>query len=335
MAGSAGPKQVPTALDRSPTGFASASRRRYKAETQRLPKPDPMTSTPTVLQPASGAETLSDLRVEIDRIDAAMHASLIERGEIIDRLIAVKARAGGGSAFRPDREASMMRRIAERHRGRLPLDTVEGIWRIIISTFTHVQAAYAVHADSSAGDAAMRDSARFHFGFTVPLRTHDGPAAVIAAVREAGADLGLVRLHGGLTAGAWWRLLAGPEAPKVIARLPFVERPDHPAGMPVFVVAMPSAAAPATEVLLHDVWVDRWRESIPAAVAALDGEILEQAAADGGLSLLVALPGRGSDFVEASAAALHDRLAPTAGDVRVGAVGSHAARYDFTCPVPA
>ena len=33
---------------------------------------------------------LADLRKEIDRIDEAMHGLLMERGEIIDRLIAVK-----------------------------------------------------------------------------------------------------------------------------------------------------------------------------------------------------------------------------------------------------
>ena len=33
---------------------------------------------------------LTDLRKEIDRIDEAMHRLLMERGEIIDRLIAVK-----------------------------------------------------------------------------------------------------------------------------------------------------------------------------------------------------------------------------------------------------
>ena len=36
------------------------------------------------------APSLADLRKEIDRIDEAMHKLLIERGDIIDRLIAVK-----------------------------------------------------------------------------------------------------------------------------------------------------------------------------------------------------------------------------------------------------
>ena len=80
----------------------------------------------------------------------------------------------------------MMKRLALRHKGLLPLDTIEGIWRIIIATFTYVQANYAVHADVSGGDAAMRDSARFHFGFTVPFVTHEDARAVIAAVAELG-----------------------------------------------------------------------------------------------------------------------------------------------------
>ena len=126
--------------------------------------------------------TLADLRVEIDRIDKQMHELLMERGRVIDRLIEIKTRQGGGSAFRPAREASMMRALVERHRGLLPLDTVEGIWRVIISTFTYVQAPYSVHVDVSGGDAAMRDSARFHFGFTTPCAPHFGTTEVIQAV---------------------------------------------------------------------------------------------------------------------------------------------------------
>ena len=68
--------------------------------------------------------TLADLRREIDRIDEGMHRLLMERGDIIDTLIATKKTAESGSAFRPAREADMMRRLVERHKGLLPLDTV-------------------------------------------------------------------------------------------------------------------------------------------------------------------------------------------------------------------
>ncbi len=266
---------------------------------------------------------LGEMRQNIDRIDLAMHELLIERGEIIDRLIEIKARQGGGSAFRPGREASMMRALAERHRGLLPLDTVEGIWRIIISTFTYVQANYSVHADVANGDAAMRDSVRFHFGFTVPLVFHNGPSAVIAAVAGSQGDLGMVRLDSGPASGAWWTALAGQSAPKIIARLPFVERPDHPAGMPVFIISKPLAEAAATEVRIIMVTLDRWREGIALAIARCGGEILENAASGIGLSLLVAIPG--STDEDALRQALR---AAGAGDIRIADAGSHASRFE-------
>jgi len=46
-------------------------------------------------------------------------------------------------------------------------------------------------------------------------------------------------------------------APKIIARLPFVERPDHPAGMPAFVIAQPLADGAARDVVIESVALDR------------------------------------------------------------------------------
>src|SRR3982074_3096516 len=109
----------------------------------------------------SDVPSLADLRRKIDRIDEAMHGLLMERGDIINRLIAVKRTQETGTAFRPAREADMMRRLVDRHKGILPLDTAESIWRVIIATFTFVQAPFSVHADLSSGDAHMPPSRRF------------------------------------------------------------------------------------------------------------------------------------------------------------------------------
>ena len=272
------------------------------------------------MSPRSPDETLADLRVEIDRIDLAMHRALIERGHIIERLIAAKARQGGGSAFRPGREAAMMRALAERHEGPLPLDTVESIWRIVISTFTFVQANYAVHADTSGGDPAMRDTARFHFGFSVPFVAHHGAGGVVDAVTDAANDLGLLRVEG--TSGAWWQALVEPGAPKVIARLPFVERPNHPAGMPVFVISRPLADAAAREVVLHALTLERWHGGLPGAIGALGGEVIASAAVAAGLSVLVALPG-----IVTTARLREDLHYAGVPFLASAEAGSHAARY--------
>ena len=275
------------------------------------------------MEPA--AATLAGLRVEIDRIDSELHALLMERGRIIDSLIAIKTRQGGGSAFRPAREAAMMRALVERHQGHLPLDTVESIWRIIISTFTYIQSPYKVHVDVSRGDAAIRDSARFHFGFTVPCVPHMSALGVMEAVRDADGDLGMFALDGGPGAGAWWMRLAPPAAPKVIARLPFVERADHPAGMPVFVIAKPLVDGGARQVVLEAATLDRWRGGYPRAIADIGGEIIGNAADGVGLSLLIARPGELADG--AAGQALREA---GAADVRTLEVGSHAGRFDAT-----
>ena len=115
---------------------------------------------------------------------------------------------------------------------------------MIIATFTYVQAPFRVHADFSAGEPAMRDCERFHFGFTVPLgrpygsRRASSPRwprrrATSASSRSRGD-----RRRRSLVGGARRRY----EAPKIIARLPFVEREDHPAGLPVFAIS-PEAAS--------------------------------------------------------------------------------------------
>jgi chorismate mutase len=239
------------------------------------------------------APSLADLRQEIDRIDEAMHRLLMERGTIIDRLIASKkaSEAGLSSAFRPGREASMRKALAERHQGLLPLDTVEGIWRVIIGTFTYVQSHYSVHADVSAGDAPMRDTARFHFGFTVPYITHPSAAAVIEAVASSRGDLGIFRLDQGATSGAWWRTLADKRRPKIIARLPFIERPDHPAGTPVFVISKPLTDAAVRDVVLYAAQFERWHKGANEALIQLGGEVVASAADTNGLSELIAVPG--------------------------------------------
>ena len=266
-------------------------------------------------------ETLADLRVEIDCIDSELHQLLIKRGEIIHRLIEAKQRQGGGSAFRPGREADMMRGLVARHQGLLPLDTVESIWRIIISTFTYVQSPYNVHADISGGDGAMRDCCRFHFGFTVPYVAHEGVASVIEAVAKSSGDLGLVRVEA--DAGSWWRQLEDPSAPKIIARLPFVERPDHPAGMPLFVIAQPLAEAAVRDVCLYAVSLDGWKGAAPSRLDAIAADFIAAAPDSGKTSLLVAVDGALTPQQLREALAAAGAIAP-----RIAEVGGHAARFE-------
>ncbi|HTO79790.1 MAG TPA: hypothetical protein VMJ31_08460, partial [Methylocystis sp.] len=110
---------------------------------------------------------------------------------------------------------------------------------------------------------------------------------------------------------------------KIIARLPFVERPDHPAGLPVFVIAKPGAEAAAQDIALIALSLPRWTHDAPAAVAAAKGEILASAPVSSGHSLLVALP---TAEAERLPAALRGAGFSGAG---IEPIGGHSARFEM------
>lgn len=221
---------------------------------------------------------LAKLRDKIDAIDAEMHSLLIKRGTVIDSLIKTKGAARPGAAFRPGREADMMRRIVARHKGALPLATVEHIWREIISTFTRMQADFGVVIDASVEPERMRDLARFVFGFSVSVKPVTSAEKVIAAVAEAN-DLGLIARA---AKGAWWRGLVGAKAPKIMALLPFIAAKKRPVDLPAFVISPPLADPTPFDINAFAITVDGSFKGVKG------GEILAAAGKD----VLFAMPGR-------------------------------------------
>ena len=197
------------------------------------------------------ARTLKALRDRIDDTDARMHGLLIERGAVIEELIRIKGTSRPGAAFRPMREADMMRRLVARHSGHLPLVTIEHIWREIITTFTlHAERRSTSPSIRRSKPDRMRDLARFVFGFSVDLVPLDGAGAVIDNVAATG-NLGLVARK---AKGAWWLGLAGGKA-RIIALVPFIESPERPATLPAFVVSPPLTDETAADVAAYAVTV--------------------------------------------------------------------------------
>ena len=167
----------------------------------------------------------------------------------------------------------------------------------------------------------MRDSARFHFGFTVPFVPHMGAASVVEAVSESKGDLGLVPSFAVAGAGPWWTALEFDAAPKIIARLPFVERANHPAAMPVFVISRVAADAMVTETEVWSVRVSGWSAASVDRLAELADVIAVPDRAFDGAALLISIARGGIDgAAEALVAAGASIRSKTL-------VGSHATRY--------
>jgi hypothetical protein len=131
----------------------------------------------------------------------------------------------------------------------------------------------------------------------------------------------------GASAGIWWQDLIGPDRPKIIARLPFIERPDHPAGTPVYCIAKPLADAAVREIVLYAARVERWSDAMRAELGRHLAEVSASAANGSHLSLLVAASG------EVEQSVIRNALEP-AGLVDFAEIGSHAARFSVKSARP-
>ena len=242
---------------------------------------------------------LAEIRRRIDAIDEDVHRLLIERGRVIDALIRIKGTSRPAGAFRPAREAEMMRRLVLRHEGGLPLATVEHIWREIITTFTAMQAPFGVIAGPAADPLAMRDLVRFYVGFSVEVTGAARVADALARVADPGHDIAVVAADAG---GRWWAPLMGARAPKVFAKLPFIETAARPALPSAYVVGPPLADGAAPDVRLLAV---AGAGDLSGALAALGGRIVRAAEED----WLVELPESvGDDDLAAEVEARAGRL---------------------------
>jgi chorismate mutase/prephenate dehydratase len=168
---------------------------------------------------------LADLRRHIDEIDDRMHDLLIERAELVAQVTASKT-AGDVAFYQPAREAQILRRLAARHRGALPVATVMRIWREMLSATVRLETPFAVAVFAPADAQGFWDLARDHYGSCAPISAYRSIGQVIRAVTEGAAAVGILPMPEEGETDPWWRHLASQDAdaPRVIARLPFGAR---------------------------------------------------------------------------------------------------------------
>ena len=169
----------------------------------------------------AGSGSLETLRREIDEIDDSMHDLLMRRAEIVRRIGALKG-PNNPILYRPEREAQLLRRLVERHRGELPVMAVVRIWREILTASTRLQGDFSLAVWRSDTDATVWQVARSHFGSDVPATPYNSVSQVINAVTRGEASIGLLPAPQQDDAASWWPTLLGEDVPRVVSRLPFL-----------------------------------------------------------------------------------------------------------------
>ncbi|MAJ92882.1 MAG: chorismate mutase [Rhodospirillaceae bacterium] len=170
---------------------------------------------------SDGKPNLAALREELDSIDNALHDLLMRRAAIA---AGVRASKGDAPVWRPAREAQILRRLMTRHTGPFPRATIIQLWREIVSAMVRLQGEFAVAVYAQDGERLCRDMARDHFGGETPLSLHSSARAVLNAVQEGTATVGVLPIPEDSEEAPWWPTLAGIARGgnvSVCARLPF------------------------------------------------------------------------------------------------------------------
>jgi chorismate mutase/prephenate dehydratase len=146
--------------------------------------------------PPVQAQSLEEIRREIDGIDDAILKLVSERLAMIDRVRAVKngAESGPASPMRPAREAAILRRIIDAAGDRVPAELCFKLWRALISAATQRQATLRVHGSTGLFTSANAQVLiREYFGPAI-LADHPGEAMTLQAVAANRGDVAAVAL---------------------------------------------------------------------------------------------------------------------------------------------
>jgi chorismate mutase len=156
------------------------------------------------------------LRARLDELDDKIHDLLIDRARVVESV----AQSGKPSAFRPGREAAILRRLLARHTGKLPPQTLVRMWRELLAGTTAMQTGVTVAVFDPAPDGTLQAVAREHFGVLTPVIVRQSANAALQEVRDGAASVAVLPFP--TEATAWWAALT-EVTPRlhIIARLPF------------------------------------------------------------------------------------------------------------------
>jgi chorismate mutase / prephenate dehydratase len=217
---------------------------------------------------------LPALRAELDRIDTAIHGLLMQRAKVVEHV----ARSGKPAAFRPGREASIIRRLLSDHQGSLPPVTLVRIWRELLAGTTAMQGGFSLAVCDPDHGAPVTQLAREHFGALTPLRTYPSAGQALVDVSQGIGSAAVLAFPS--EGDTWWMALPYHE-PRlyVVAMLPFWKpRPEgFPPAQALVIGSTPADLSGHDQTLIGlecDTDVSRARLSSALTAAGLQSETM-------------------------------------------------------------
>jgi chorismate mutase len=183
---------------------------------------------------------MEDIRLEIDRVDTALLGLIADRMELAQ---AVRRAKSGVDVWRPSREESHVRHLAELAKGTSP-DLVSHIWAELTSASLSLQGPICLHIALSGDSLSDGKLVRDRFGASIPVKNYPTASHALAAAHADPEGVAVLPAPGGMN--NWWTSL-GPNGAasnmSILAALPRIGNWSWPTAVAVSKAAcLPSGA---------------------------------------------------------------------------------------------
>ncbi len=149
---------------------------------------------------------IEQVRVEIDRVDKALLGLIAERLELAG---AVRRAKSGARVWRPSREESHVRELAEATED-TPAELVSRIWAELMSASLALQGPMKLHIALEGDALEVWSLVRDRFGAAIPAMSYPTASSALAAAYGDDEGVAVLPAPGGMN--SWWTALGAKGA---------------------------------------------------------------------------------------------------------------------------
>ena len=175
---------------------------------------------------------------KVEELDDKIHSLLMERTDLITSL---NQDAKVLNILSLGREASMIKKIVERHEGKFPLNVLTKIFREIYCTSVSLDGDFNIAVYSNEGSKKYVALAKEYFGSNINYDGYGSLSQVINAVVSEEANLGVISCYNQSNISPWWTAFdarSESKSPRIVAKLPFISNQDETNKVEAYVVSM-------------------------------------------------------------------------------------------------
>lgn len=181
---------------------------------------------------------VKDILGKVEEIDNKVHDLLMERTDLITSL---SQDAKVLNILSLGREASMIKKIVDRHKGSFPLTVLTRIFREIYCTSVSIDGDFSIAVYSNEGSKKYVSVAKEHFGSNINYDGYGSLSQVINAVVSGDANLGVISCYNESNLSPWWATFdarVDSTSPRIVAKLPFLSNEDESNKVEAYVISM-------------------------------------------------------------------------------------------------